>query len=225
VEIARVAGVTLVVLVPGLGDEVQVLKAGLMEIADVFVVNKSDRAGADRLESELLACARRAPIVKTVATRGEGVKELLEAVRAIEPRPSGSRRASEFAIDHVGIAVRSIEAALKFYEGALGFRVEGRETVEREMVRVAMLPFAGGRLELLEAAGPASPIAKFIEKRGEGLHHIAIRTPDFEAALERLRASGARLLNEPRQGAGGHTYVFVHPASAGGVLLELIKES
>jgi methylmalonyl-CoA epimerase len=88
-----------------------------------------------------------------------------------------------------------------------------------------MLPIAQGRLELLEATGPASPIEKFIEKRGEGLHHIAIKTSDFEAALERLRASGARLIGEPRQGAGGHTYVFVHPASAGGVLLELIKES
>ena len=78
--------------------------------------------------------------------------------------------------------------------------------------------------ELLEASEPDSVIAKFIEKRGEGLHHVALQVPDLAAAVERLRASGARLLNEPRTGAGGHTYVFVHPSSTGGVLLELIQE-
>jgi methylmalonyl-CoA epimerase len=97
--------------------------------------------------------------------------------------------------------------------------------VETEKVHVAMLPAGDARIELLEPADADSPIAKFLEKRGPGLHHVALRVPDLIAAVERLKASGARLLNEPRKGAGGHTYVFVHPASAGGVLLELIQES
>ena len=129
-----------------------------------------------------------------------------------------------FSIDHLGIAVRSLDAALGFYEKQLGLEVALRETVEHERVRVAMLPAGGPRIELLEATGPDSVIAKFIEKRGEGLHHVAIKVPDLEATIRRLKASGARLLNDPRQGAGGHLYVFVHPASTGGVLLELIQE-
>jgi methylmalonyl-CoA epimerase len=103
-------------------------------------------------------------------------------------------------------------------------RVASRETVAPEKVRVAMLPAGGSRLELLEASEPGSTIAKFIERRGEGLHHVALRVPDLQAAVERLRQSGARLLNEPRAGAGGHEYVFVHPSSTGGVLLELIQQ-
>ncbi|MBX9601711.1 MAG: methylmalonyl-CoA epimerase [Bryobacteraceae bacterium] len=130
---------------------------------------------------------------------------------------------SGFEIDHLGIAVKSIEQALKFYEGQLGLTTSMRETVAQEKVNVAMLPLSGPRIELLEATEPDSTIAKFIEKRGEGLHHIAVKVPDLEAAVRRLKESGARLLNEPREGAGGHIYVFVHPASTGGVLLELIQ--
>ncbi len=130
---------------------------------------------------------------------------------------------SEFQIDHLGIAVRSLDAALAFYARQLGFSVGLRETVEQEKVHVAMLPAGGPRIELLEATGPDSVIAKFIEKRGEGLHHVAIKVPDLGATVERLKANGARLLNDPRPGAGGHLYVFVHPSSAGGVLLELIQ--
>ena len=131
---------------------------------------------------------------------------------------------NKFSIDHLGIAVRSLDAALEFYEKQLGFSVGLRETVEQERVRVAMLPAGGSRIELLEATGPDSVIAKFIEKRGEGLHHVAVKVPDLNATVDRLKATGARLLNDPRPGAGGHLYVFVHPASTGGVLLELIQE-
>jgi methylmalonyl-CoA epimerase len=99
-----------------------------------------------------------------------------------------------------------------------------RETVAAEKVHAAMLPFGESRIELLEASEPESVIAKFIEKRGEGLHHVAITVPDLNGAVERLKAAGAQLLNEPRAGAGGHIYVFVHPNSTGGVLLELIQE-
>jgi methylmalonyl-CoA epimerase len=127
-------------------------------------------------------------------------------------------------IDHLGIAVKSLDEALLFYRDQLGLEVSLRETVEPEKVNVAMLPLGGPRIELLEPTVADSVIGKFIEKRGEGLHHVAIRVPDLNAAVERLKTSGARLLNEPRAGAGGHLYVFVHPSSTGGVLLELIQE-
>lgn len=130
----------------------------------------------------------------------------------------------EFKIDHLGIAVRSLDRALEFYRDQLGLNVSLRETVEHEKVNVAMLPLGDPRIELLEPAQADSVIGKFLDRRGEGLHHVAIRVPDLQASVERLKSSGARLLNEPRAGAGGHLYVFVHPSSTGGVLLELIQE-
>lgn len=127
-------------------------------------------------------------------------------------------------IDHLGIAVRSIDKALEFYRDQLGMDVSLREVVPAERVVAAMLPVGESRIELLEALGADSVIAKFIEKRGEGLHHVAMTVPDLRAAVEKLKASGARVLNEPRAGAGGHLYSFIHPSSTGGVLLELIQE-
>ena len=228
VEIAGLAQTTVVVLVPGMGDDVQALKAGIMEIADIFVINKADQAGADRVERELSESGWNAPVVRTVATDGTGVDGLLVAIE----KHGGDKGAGgqgpgvggQVSIDHLGIAVKSIEAAIPFYD-ALGFAVAHRETVENEKVHVAMLPAGDSRIELLEPSAADSPISKFLEKRGGGLHHLALKVPDLDAAVERLRASGARLLNEPRAGAGGHRYVFVHPASTGGVLLELIQES
>src|ERR1700687_5390466 len=127
-------------------------------------------------------------------------------------------------IDHLGIAVTSLDKALTFYEQQLGLSVSLCETVEKEKVKVAMLPAGDSRIELLEATGPDSVIAKFIEKRGEGLHHVAVKVPDLASTVARLKQNGARLLNDPQAGAGGHLYVFVHPSSTGGVLLELIQE-
>jgi methylmalonyl-CoA epimerase len=120
--------------------------------------------------------------------------------------------------------VNGLDSAIAFYE-SIGLSVAHRETVDTEKVRIAMLPAGDSTIELLEPSSPDSPLGKFLEKRGPGLHHLALRVPDLAAAVERLRASGARFLNEPRRGAGGHLYVFVHPASTGGVLLELIQES
>ncbi len=230
IEIARLAQVTVVVLVPGMGDDVQAIKAGIMEIAGVFVVNKSDQPGADRVEQELRAMlslgdGRQPAIVRTVATEGKGIEELLGALQGapvVLPLANSSR--SQFSIDHLGIAVSRLNEAITFYE-SLGLAVAHRETVDTEKVHVAMLPAGESRIELLEPSAPDSPISKFLEKRGPGLHHVALRVPDLGAAVERLRTSGARLLNEPRAGAGGHLYVFVHPSSTGGVLLELIQES
>jgi methylmalonyl-CoA epimerase len=119
--------------------------------------------------------------------------------------------------------VRSIEASLGLYR-ALGVAVSGVEEVPRERVRVAMLQVGESRMELLEATEPASVVGRFVAKRGEGLHHVALRVPDLASAVERLKALGVRLVSETIQvGAGGHRYVFVHPASANGVLLELVE--
>jgi len=128
-------------------------------------------------------------------------------------------------IDHLGIAVKSLAQAKKFYE-RLGLEITDEEVVESEKVKVAMIPLGDSRIELLEPTGPDSTIAKFLEKRGEGLHHVALHVPDLSHAVEELKASGARLISdEIKVGAGGHLYVFVHPSSAGGVLLELVQES
>ena len=130
----------------------------------------------------------------------------------------------EFTIDHLGIAVKSLTAAKAIYE-KLGLSVSSEETVEQEQVRLVMVPVGESRLEVLEATSENSSIAKFITKRGEGLHHICLRVPDLPAAVDRLKKDGVRLVSEEiKIGAGGHQYVFVHPASAGGVLLELVQE-
>src|ERR1700683_2711622 len=130
----------------------------------------------------------------------------------------------ETSIDHLGIAVGSIDEALCFYQEQLGLAGAAREPAAHEKVHVAMAPLEGSRIELLEPTEADSAVGKFLDKRGEGLHHVALKVPDLNEAVERLRAAGARLLNEPRKGAGGHLYVFVHPASTGGVLLELIQQ-
>ena len=223
IEVAKLAQVTVVVLVPGLGDDVQTIKAGIMEIADVFAINKADLPGADKLEREIHAASDR-PIIRTIATDGTRVAELLQTINQISsPRPLTPDPRPP-VIDHVAIAAKEIARSVTFFE-SLGLQVAHRETVPDEKVNVAMLPTTDSRIELLEPAAPDSPISKFLETRGPGLHHIALRIPDFDAAIARLRESGARLLNEPRAGAGGHRYVFIHPASTGGVLLELIQEN
>jgi LAO/AO transport system kinase len=234
IEITSVAQVTVVVLVPGMGDDIQAIKAGIMEIADIFVINKSDHPGADRVELELHAEGFACPILRTVATEGKGIPELAAALAGnVGQTEVGHALACQPAerpavlhpptIDHLGIAVTSLEQSIAFYQ-SLGLAVAHRETVVTEKVDVAMLPAGDSRIELLAPTAPDSPIARFLEKRGPGLHHIALRVPDLDAAISRLQAGGARLLNQPRTGAGGHTYVFVHPASTGGVLLELIQE-
>jgi methylmalonyl-CoA epimerase len=127
-------------------------------------------------------------------------------------------------IDHLGIAVKSLEQARKFYE-QLGLKVTSEEVVPHEKVKVAMIALGESRIELLEATSPDSVIAKFLEKRGEGLHHVAIQVPDLAGTVATLKASGTRFISEEiKIGAGGHRYVFVHPSSAGGVLLELIQD-
>ena len=127
-------------------------------------------------------------------------------------------------IDHIGIAVKSLTEAAAIYENALGLKVNAYDQVDEQGVRVAMLNIGESRIELLEPTGPESPIEKFMTKRGEGIHHIAITVDDIEKALERLKAAGVRLVdNEPRRGAHNTRIAFVHPSSTHGVLLELVQ--
>jgi len=130
---------------------------------------------------------------------------------------------TDFALDHLGIAVNSLKSAKAIYE-KLGLSLSAEETVEAEKVRLVMVPLNGTRIELLEPTSEESVIARFIAKRGEGLHHICLRVPDLVAAVGKLQQEGVRLVSkEIKIGAGGHRYVFVHPSSADGVLIELVE--
>lgn len=127
-------------------------------------------------------------------------------------------------INHLGIATKGIEEALTFWGDALGLQNVHTEVVEDQQVRVAMLPIGESRIELLEPTSGDSPISKFLEKRGGGIHHIAVEVEDIEASLRRLKERGMRLIDEtPRKGAEGCLVAFVHPTSANGVLLELVQ--
>jgi methylmalonyl-CoA epimerase len=128
-------------------------------------------------------------------------------------------------IDHLGVAVDEIESALKFWKDSLGLEHVHTEVVAEQKVKVAMLPVGDTNIELLEPTAPDSPVAKFLEKRGGGIHHIAIEVDDIVEALKKLKDGGARLIDEePKHGAGGCLIAFVHPKSTGGVLMELVQK-
>ena len=127
-------------------------------------------------------------------------------------------------IDHVGVAVNNIEESLTFYKDQLGLDVGGLEEVPEQKVKVAFMQIGESRIELLQSTDPEGPVAKFIEKRGQGIQHIAIGVDNIEQELESLKSKGARLIDEqPRIGAGGAKIAFVHPKSSSGVLLELCQ--
>jgi LAO/AO transport system kinase len=292
VDIVRTADVCVVVLVPGTGDDVQALKAGIMEIADIFVINKADREGADRMVAAvegmlgLQPDVRTPPVLKTEATGGVGVEALVDALdrcladpagladrrrarsafrlremlaaafmqRAREVVPaaelealadaindrttdpyaaatrvlarvlatSGPTDAATPRLDHVGIAVADLESALGFYRDALGLPATAVTEVPTEHVRATFLPVGDAALELLESTDATSAIARALERRGPGLHHITLVVDDLPAALARLKARGVRLVDDaPRPGAHGTLVAFVHPSAAQGVLVEL----
>ena len=129
-------------------------------------------------------------------------------------------------IDHIGIATRGIDETARFWREALALDITETEEVAEQKVRVAMLPIGESCIELLEATSDDSPISKFLEKRGPGIHHIAVRVDDIRGTLAELKQKGARLIDEePRMGARGCLVAFVHPSSTGGVLLELVQQS
>jgi methylmalonyl-CoA/ethylmalonyl-CoA epimerase len=127
-------------------------------------------------------------------------------------------------IDHIGIATRQLKEATALWQDALGLEVDSAEDVSEQGVRIAILPIGETHIELLEPLTPESPVGKFLDKRGPGIHHIAIRVDDIRAALGQLKEKGARLIDEmPRIGAGGCLVAFIHPSSTNGVLLELVQ--
>jgi LAO/AO transport system kinase len=265
--VVRAVDTVAVVVVPGMGDDVQAAKAGLLEIADVLVLNKADRDGADRALRDLRtmlepshehgepggshagapAADWTVPVVATVALRDEGVAELASALeehrryleasgelarrrrerRALREARTARRgaRAGGRTVAHVGIAVRSIAEARKFWE-ALGLPVAAIEEVPHEGVRVAIIPCGESRIELLEPTREGSPVATFLDRRGEGIHHLCLGTGDVAADDAALRAAGYQVLRpQPTAGAGGSRVQFVHPKSAHGVLVELAERS
>jgi methylmalonyl-CoA/ethylmalonyl-CoA epimerase len=132
---------------------------------------------------------------------------------------------NERALDHVGIAVPSIDEALPTWEAILGAAGSGRETVDSQGVEVVFVGSGAARVELVAPSGPDSPVARFLARRGPGIHHLGYRVPDIRAALADLEARGFELIDrEPRAGAHGHQVAFLHPRAAGGVLVELVEE-
>jgi LAO/AO transport system kinase len=327
VEVAHLADVTVLVLAPGMGDDVQTFKAGVMEIADVFVVNKADRPGAGRVEQELNAMLSISPradgwwpgIVKTVATTGEGTAELAKAIdefqafgeradlkgvrrrakwrarlltllrqrlfeqvvrqqlrdgavdkwvdRVVEGRSDphsvvdeivgastagvkwraedeqnlgvsivnrqskacaerSERIVNPLGIHHLGIAVKSLEEALPVFRRLTGSEPTPVEEVTDQRVRVAMFLVGESHLELLEATAPDSPIARFLDKGGRGVHHVTLTVADLNQTLTDLERDGFKLIDrQPRTGAGGERIAFIHPSSTAGVLIELLEEN
>jgi LAO/AO transport system kinase len=306
VDIVKTADVCVVVLVPGMGDSIQAIKAGIMEIGDVFVINKAEREGVEQTERELIGLLEMThrpdgwtpPIVRTVAIENRGLTELTAAIERYgafvrEGASSPARRTAvaenrlieilrerllkralqsvsadqlkEWAalvaarqrdpysiveeiisaatptsmthssssslnaprkINHLGVAVSTIDDALKFWRDGLGLELHEIEVVADQGVRTAMLPLGESRIELLEATGEDTPVGKFLAKRGAGIHHVCVEVADIAAKLAQLQAQGIRLIDEqPRRGAGGMLVAFVHPASTGGVLVELVESS
>lgn len=127
-------------------------------------------------------------------------------------------------IDHIGIAVKDLEKALCFYRDQVGLELAGIEEIEEQKVKVAFLPVGESKLELLETTDPTGPVGTFIEKKGEGFHHISFLVDDLETRLEQLKARGVELIDQkPRRGAGGAKIAFLHPRSTGGILIELCQ--
>jgi LAO/AO transport system kinase len=310
VDIVRTADVSVVTLVPGTGDEVQALKAGIMEIADIFVVNKADREGADRTAASIemmlalddaMSEGWRAPVLRTEATANRGIGELVDTIERFREQSTdtlGARRRAraewrlreilgrrfmqhlerevlapgEFGewldriaarevdpysaaatvmaralsptnelggdlvmstqksppsslvtgIDHVGIAVADPDASLAFFTGVLGLSSDAPEVIKGQNTQVRFVDTGDAKLELVESLDPDSPVGKYLAKRGPGLHHVALRVRDIQAAIARVRDAGVRMIDaEPRRGAHGSLIAFVHPGDTHGVLVEL----
>ena len=293
VDIVRTADVSIVTFVPGAGDEVQALKAGIMEIADIFVVNKADRDGADRtaasIESMLSleqwpADAWRPPVLRTVATTGAGVTELVDTIdrfrqktdaaltarrrarsewrlreilerrfmdhleqkvlapgeldalldrisnRDVDPYAAAQSviaravgpadGAASLSLDHVGVAIADATELVSLFDRLFSLATDSPEDVGQHRVR--FVGTAGTTIELVEPRTAESPVAKFLQKRGPGLHHLCLLVPDIDASMAALTQRGVQFIDEqPRPGAHGSRIAFIKPASVGGLLVEL----
>ena len=244
IAVAGLADAVVLVLAPGSGDDVQALKAGVMEIADVFAINKSDRPGGDELRAAVQASLSLSrpregwtpPVLNMTASSGEGLDALLAAIDRFgrDARPivelRRSRRAADVverpAIDHVAFATTESSDLVALFTEVFGARATAPETVQAHGVRVQFMALDDGpRLELLEPAGEGSVLGAFLSRRGSALHHVAVRVSDLRAMLARLEARGVRLVdNVPRPGANGTQVAFIHPSATGGLLVELIEQ-
>ncbi len=295
VDVVRVADSVLVVLTPGQGDDIQAIKAGILEIADLFVINKADQPGADRLASDLEAMMSlgeprlwRPPVMMTVATAGTGIEELAGAIerhgrflagngalqarrraglsarflailrerllqslvtdeigredlaeyesrlesRSIDPYTAAKDaiarlraregRGSGTVLDHLGIAVRRIEDREPLYRDLLALGKAEVEEVPGEGVRVAMFRAGRTRIELVEPVSEKAAVEKFLQSRGEGIHHICFEVDDLETTLSRFERAGLQVVGDRgRPGAEGARVAFIHPRGTGGVLIEI----
>jgi LAO/AO transport system kinase len=290
IDIVRTADISIVTIVPGAGDEVQTLKAGIMEIADIFVVNKADYEGADRAAATIEAMLTlstwpdgkwRPPVMRTVATSGTGLPELVQMIARFRTETGdalGARRRAraewrlreilgrrfmqhvetnvlapgEFErwldriadrqsdpygaaaavmaralvppgampIDHVGIATKSADEFAAMLARVLRLDTGPAEQVGKHRLR--FVETGDATLELVEPVSDDAPIAKYMEKRGPGLHHVCLRVKDIDAAIADLKSRGVQLIDEvPRKGAHGSRIAFIHPSQTGGILVEL----
>ncbi len=262
--------VLLVLSPPEAVDTVQAMKAGLMEIADVFVVHKADLPGADhaiKVFQEILSLShKKTPVVAVSSLKNSGYEELMKAlefpsgvvvsqsrsplrtlsalrrfgpsaiVAAVSKTPQRSKGARSFPTgfakqqhhslthDHVAIAVHKIKDHLPLYRDLLGIELEGTYDFKEYGVRIAAFALPNGRLELLEPLGKKSTLAKFLAKRGEGLHHLAFRTHAIEKQVKDLKKAGLSWINEkPRRGLHDTRVCFLHPRSSKGILLEFVE--
>ncbi|MEC5422317.1 methylmalonyl-CoA epimerase [Virgibacillus sp. C22-A2] len=163
--------------------------------------------------------------IKKIFTSGSSTESLANYIQElIDPKKSAVTPPKKIA--HIGIAVKSIDSAINFYTDSLGMHVEAVEAVDSEAVKIAFLKIGESRIELLEALNDSSPIQKFIEKQGEGVHHIALEVDNIEERLARLKKEGLPLINkEPKQGAHNSQIAFIHPKVANGVLFELCQQA
>ena len=285
VDIVRTADISIVTLVPGTGDEVQALKAGIMEIADIFVVNKADREGADRTAASIEAMLTldqrpegewRPPVMRTVATSGAGIADLVAmieryraqtqhtlaerrraraewrlrevlsrafmqhvegsvlqagefdelltkiAARATDPYSAAAsvmarsvvpgKAGATYGLDHVGIAVPDAAEFVDLFQRLFGLTTDEPETIGQHRVR--FVDTGDATLELVEPLAEDAPVAKFLKSRGSGLHHVCLRVPDIDRAMQDLTARGVRFIDAaPRSGAHGSRIAFIHPTS------------
>jgi LAO/AO transport system kinase len=259
VDIVKVADTVVLISMPGMGDDVQIIKAGIMEIGDIFVINKADKEGCERLATEIEMMLDlnqnkrwRPPVLKTIATDNVGIQKLLEEIDRhikhlkesgeLEQRRRESAKKEIFDLIQEQwkeilstfidngflnkIAVKSIKETSELLSNILGLKIAGEEIVEEQKVKVAFLPLGDSELELLESTSPEGPITRFIEKKGEGIQHIAFRVNNIEEVLEKLKKGGVRLIDEePRYGAGGAKIAFLHPKSTNGILVELCERN
>lgn len=295
VEIVKMADIILVMLIPGAGDDIQAFKAGIMEIADIFVLNKADSPEMDRAERQLRAMLdlglknRSMPeIVKTIATRGEGVAELYDKILdfskegvedkrvprkkkliewmlrdimhekidkavalTIDPAEFSAfvekiynRRTDPYTVadnalarligkqvekklNHVAVAVHSLEESLKRWASVFPYRVSEIEEIKERGIRLAYLELPDGiKLELIEPIEENSPVGKFLRRRGEGIHHFCLEVDNIRETIRELKMKDVRFVDEePARGAGGSLIAFIEPNCLNGVLVELKEET